>query len=380
MKKYIDNKYSKILFLDITSHGDKAWFCNSYFSALFEVDLDSLEFTLLSWLPEEKEMTFQSYTAIAYYEGILVIAPRNEHRILIYDLGKNKIEREIPIDISIMGDESNVFNLFSRIAIIGNFAYILPGRYPAIIKLDLVDYSISLIDAWYKSNKDAVVDEGRTIFSAAGTMNDDILLPFWQVGKMMIFHTKEENWDIVQVPQYEKFIFDIAIHKNEAYVSSSLKNTICKIVNNEANEWLDLSHYDGCGTGILRTCIAGDEMMVFSNQVKSILAINLKTQEVIESIACKNEVSEEQKNAAYVDNQFLCAKKLEDKILACSVYEGMLYVYSISERKWSKKELVVPQKYEKDVEKRVKNLYMNGFMYEAQDGILEGWLDWLTEN
>ena len=379
MKKYIEDKYSKLLFLDITSHGNKAWFCNSYFSALFEIDLNSLEFTLLSWLPEEKEMTFQSYSAIAYYEEKLIIAPRNEHRILIYDLEKNKLDKEIPIDVSIMGDESNVFNLFSRIAIIGNFAYILPGRYPAIIKLNLVDYSISLIDDWYKSNKDAVVDEGRTIFSTAGTMHDDILLPFWQVGRMLIFHAKEENWDVVQTPQYEKFIFDIATRDNEAYVSSCIKNTICKIEQNKAVEWLDLDQYPKSGEGILRICLADNEMIVFPSRGKSILSINLETKEVIESIACKDEVQENQKSAAYVDNQFLCARRVEDKILACSVYEGLLYVYSLTERKWAKKELVVPQKYEEDLEKRANSLYMNDFMYETNDGILEGWLDWVTE-
>lgn len=217
----------QLAFFDITVHGDQAWFCNYAYAAICRMDLRSHEIDLEAFIPDQGGGFTDLYGPIAYYKGNLILAPRCSDRILLYNLSQ-KIFREIPVSMDTIEKEQR-YKLFMDIAIVGNTAYLLPCRYPAVIKLDMDTLKITYYDDWYQELKKSIYEPQRFIFGRAAVRNEhECVFPVWQDGLLMQFDLKTGRYMMHRI--YDSHTpFSAGVFDGEDYwVALRNKNIIIK--------------------------------------------------------------------------------------------------------------------------------------------------------
>ncbi len=383
MRKSLQDKYSKLLFMDIVSRDNRAWFCNVCFGALFEVNLSDYSIKLLSYLPVKGISQFNTYSPIAYYEEKLIIFPCNEQNIIVFDLNTNSIIKEIPLDCSDLGEDFYCFNLFKSVIIVGDNAFGIPGRYPGIVKINLTNYELTVFDEWYSKTTQFVPDRNKVIFGTSMFKNGKILMPFWQREGLMSFDTSDYTSSIMALDDKTELIPSVAdgsLETDDLFLVSCNDNAIHVVENNKSKEWKVIdSNFEFFGNGIIRMCRLGNKLFLFPWKGKAILDVDLSTKQENVSADCSNSIVEEQSSVAFVDNSFLCAKSFNDNcIIACSLYEGAILYYSILDDKWTRIPLDLPGEYDQDVEKYISFFGMKDMMIEYNTGVLENWIYWVS--
>ena len=219
-------RFQQMVFQDIAFSKDKAWFCHIYYNALFSLDLDTYEISLETFLPKGRS-DFNQYSFMEYYNGKLIISPRNAENILIYDIDTKEITT-VGIDLHIDGLHG-VFNLFSKVKIYNNNAYIFPGRYPAIIKLNLDTLELTYLTEWYDEIKEYVIDSGKVLFPYINCYDDKcVYLPFWQ-GNIIVQFYMETGTHQIHIVGNEKTPFSgIQYNGQEFWISLRDKKALLK--------------------------------------------------------------------------------------------------------------------------------------------------------
>ena len=177
-------EWNRIAFHDIAVEGSDGWFCNIGYNALFHINIETGMTTLVSFLPYENNEKKELYAPIIYYKEKLYIAPRNGSYVIQYDL-KEDIFIKKNLDVPKYGEEENN-HLFNGTAIIDDKIYFFPGRFHAIIRICVEDFSISYSDDWYEELVPFfyVHEKGKFIFhqvhyNACGK----VLMPCWRSSK-----------------------------------------------------------------------------------------------------------------------------------------------------------------------------------------------------
>lgn len=252
--------YRPLSFWDLAVHGDQAWFCNLTYSALFRMDLNSFEVELETFLPTDSMDEFGQYAAIAYFNNKLIIAPFNARDILIYDLSAKHIDK---IALELDGvNEKDRSSLFTSIQIYRGAAFLLPGRYHAIVRVDLNTYEVrymgpekmiylrnyikqdgTCILPCYQNDNIVEIDLGTgefTTFSLkcgkalSGVYYEDGI--YWfaceNEASVIRYDKLRESWSSVPMPlglDLERGFFDLVNHGNYLYAVPFYGNMIVQI-------------------------------------------------------------------------------------------------------------------------------------------------------
>ena len=223
MKEYLENIYGKLLFTDIAVNGDIGWFCNIYFSSLFRIDLTSGVIKLETLLPEQSKCDFNQYGPIALYGNKLVIAPRNGKYILLYDITDQKI-KQLEFDMKGFEQEDQRVNLFCGVQVIGNQAVLIPGRYHAIIRINLDTEELTYLEEWYEEIKQHTRDLENLIFKKCYQSSEgDYLLPCVQTNRIVRFDQSFNTYEVIVVNTALEEFSDI-IELEEGYLVSDMSD------------------------------------------------------------------------------------------------------------------------------------------------------------
>ncbi len=185
MDTYIEKISSNVSFFDICFDGNLGWFCDVYTSTLYKLDILTNTITVEAAIPGCGNM---QYGFIAKWKDILILAPRAAEKIMMYHIKKCSFT-EVKLDTERMG-ERDIFNLFSGVHIFDDSAYLIPGRFPAIVRLDLHTFEIEYFDLWHEELKSKLkgYDERKVIFARCNcVLKDKLLLPCWQGNIVMEF-------------------------------------------------------------------------------------------------------------------------------------------------------------------------------------------------
>lgn len=212
------NKISNIqqlAYFDIAIHGNQAWFCNYLYASVFRMDLSSHKINLETFIPNKENYFEDLYGPIAYYKGNLILAPRRADRILLYNLSQ-KTFREIPVSMDVM-EQNQRYSLFMDIIVVEDTAYILPCRYPAVLKLNLNTFHVTYYDAWYQELKKSLCEPQRFVFGRAAVRNEhECLFPAWQDNLLMQFDLKTGDYIIHRIFDWH-IPFSAAAFDGESY-------------------------------------------------------------------------------------------------------------------------------------------------------------------
>lgn len=142
MKEY-EKKLSRLTTNDFTIHKNKVWFYNRYYGGIFTFKLDDFlverEFTP----SESEELRTFLFHGIECNGEKVACAPNFSSRLLLYDLDKKSADY---VDFDIKRGNDYITNYFKYVFAVGDNFYFIPGRYEAILKLNMNTRKVSYID------------------------------------------------------------------------------------------------------------------------------------------------------------------------------------------------------------------------------------------
>lgn len=246
----------------------------------------------------------------------------------------------------------------------------------------MIDYSIELIRTRYLEDADAVSDRNRVIINSSNRMGNHILLSFWQRGRILDYNTQNNDFKLINVPDCNDGIGSIDIVGNDIYISNVENSNIYKLNEEKFQNWKNINLEKGfVKDGIRAICKVENELIVFPIKAKAIASVDLTSGELKESRECLDKIIDKQKYVKYVDTNFICTKSFNnERLLAYSLYEGNLLIYTGKQQKWEEIELKLPEQYDDMVEPFVQPLYMKELLREEGYGQLKDWLEYVIDD
>lgn len=319
----ISNITNQILFHNFAIKDDYLWFCNIQYNALFKMKVDTGKISFITFLPET-ENTFDLYSPLSFYKDLLIIAPRNGKSIIIYDTENNNI-KEIKLDLKRLEDLNNI-NLFTSIYAYKDSAFLFPGRYPAIVKLNLHSFDVEYIDAWYKEIYPNIHDCGKVVFSTAYVDKKGIcLLPMWQDGILMKFDMNDCSFsiDMVGTDSYSNVIFD----NDNIYLAYKEKNLIDVIDSDKIKKTIEISVPNYIvESGFKKIFLFNNNIYCFPMKSNMILKYDINTKECYSVKEIPAEFLTSEYNCIWDINFLACDKISDSEIMIYSVYTSSIII------------------------------------------------------
>ena len=190
--------------------------------ALFRVNTFSCQIDLVKAFDKR---VWNSFRGIIYCDNKIYLAPQNGVKeILIYDVETQTVnKKEISESYFPIGEQHN---LFIEIVHYENRIFLIPGRYEAIVCLELDTGKLSYIDGWYGDIKNglSLVDNPLVIFNGITRIDESrILINGWKSNVSMIFDMKEMKYRIIYYDNIGKGLRGAIYNNQEALIT--YKNT-----------------------------------------------------------------------------------------------------------------------------------------------------------
>lgn len=181
---------------DFDYKANNIWIYVEDVKAIFRIDALSCQIDLVKVLDKR---VMNSFRGVSYCDNKIYLAPQNGVKeIYIYDVETQKInKKEICDTYCPIGSQHN---LFIEIVHYENRIFLIPGRYEAIVCLELDTGKLSYIDGWYSDIKnDLILDDSHlVIFNGTTRINDSkILINGWKSNVSLIFDMKEMKYRII---------------------------------------------------------------------------------------------------------------------------------------------------------------------------------------
>lgn len=207
---------------DFDYKANNIWIYVEDVKALFRIDALSCQIDLVKVLDKS---VMNSFRGVSYCDNKIYLAPQNGVKeIYIYDVETQTINRkEISESYCPIGEQHN---LFIEIVHYENRVFLIPGRYEAIVCLDLDTGKLSYIDGWYGDIKNGLssVDNHLVIFNGITRIDESrILINGWKSNVSMIFDMKEMKYRIIHYDNIGKGLRGAIYNDQEALIT--YKNT-----------------------------------------------------------------------------------------------------------------------------------------------------------
>lgn len=321
------NDIYQLAYFDVAVRGNQAWFCNYSSPAICRMDLQSHKVALETFIPEQETRTLDLYGPIALYKDILILAPRNAKQILLYDLSR-KIFREIRISMDVMETRQR-HRLFMEIAVMGDIVYLLPARYPAIVKLDMTTLGIKYYDTWYQELKMSLTEPEKFIFGRPFVRNEhECMFPVWQNNSLVQVNLETGEYVIHRVPDIRTCLSAVTFDGDNYWIASKDKNMLLK--------WEEKKHFvvydafpnsfkmSGDCRFVALECI-GEEIIAIPKYGSGnmIVAVNYRTGASRTVTGILTEPMPHLKESALGRGLILCSKKTDkNRLIIFSDFDG----------------------------------------------------------
>lgn len=253
MDNYVEKISSNISFFDICFDGDYGWFCDAYTSTLYKLDLLTNAITVEAIIPVYKDM---QYGFIAKWKDLLILAPRAATKIMVYHIRDNYFS-EIELDIKRMA-EKDLFNLFSGVHIFDDSAFLIPGRFPAIVRLDLHTFRVEYFDLWHERliSKIENYDNKMVLFARCNCVfSDKILLPCWQRNIVLEFQFSTGRGRLIEFPKIFDGLSGMYIRGQELFLASKHNHMIFRCdLDGNVLEQIEIDELGETGISFLLEC------------------------------------------------------------------------------------------------------------------------------
>jgi hypothetical protein len=141
----------ELLFESCYDDGENIWFGAFWFNGLFKCGKETWVVEYIGQFPGEKPGGVRLFADVAECGGRLYFAPYSAEAIAVYDLTDGTFER---IDLRAIDRKRfknyNAETKFSHAVSHGGYVFLIPGLYPAIVRIDAGTCATIYIDNWIK--------------------------------------------------------------------------------------------------------------------------------------------------------------------------------------------------------------------------------------
>lgn len=174
-------------------------------NGLFSLDLANRKCTYKQMIPGEDTMGKRLYVNAAMLGGKVYFVPASAKEVAVYNLDSKTISK-----LSYRIPQNNNYNPkknFSGAICFGNFIYMVPWTYPAVMRIDTTDDSIEYFEEWvseefFDFRKSIYVEEDRFFIPSA--INNIVLEFDMKKCQGRIHHVGENNkgcWSICKAQE-----------------------------------------------------------------------------------------------------------------------------------------------------------------------------------
>lgn len=317
---------SHVAFYNITFCNKCGWFCDVFSNTLCKVDTDTSVISIEAMIPFDGDTRPFQYGFIEKVGDLLVLAPRGAAVILIYNIIHKTFQRvEIKAEII---ERIGKVNLFSGVEVCENNAYLIPGRFPGIIKLNLITLELTYLEDWYDLLLQRIpnFEFEKVVFAQCYRgKNNKIYLPCWQKNIIMVFDLKAEEYFFLEVSIPDAALSGLCIINDEIWAASKNSNIIVKI--NEEGKEADIIVVEALKeAGIIFLIQCENFLYVIPLYDEQLIRIDLETKkcDIVGKIATEN--VDIPREFIIAQNRILsCVKDPEGRIWMYSMFDGKIY-------------------------------------------------------
>lgn len=141
----------KIAFMDVLFLGEEIWFSAANRNGLFKYNYSSKELVCVGIFPNERSDADFLHSEIKRYGNKLVFIPFQAKNICVYDLEEDSFEN---IELPQMSRGQNYSKFYTAIQE-ENLIYMIPCRYGGIIKYDVKNKDVQIIDEPFEGKSES---------------------------------------------------------------------------------------------------------------------------------------------------------------------------------------------------------------------------------
>lgn len=156
----------------------------------------------------------------ALYKKRIIFAPSSAKRIAIYDIEQS---RWVMLEL----ENKDIEGKFHDIVVYDHYVFLIGHRYPAIIKIDMEDYTIQYLNDWVEELK-TLSGENIPGFVFANKVNDNkILIPQFLSNIVMELDLKTNLYRLIKIAALKGNIAGLAKTECNTYLLSI--NVLCEV-------------------------------------------------------------------------------------------------------------------------------------------------------
>ena len=319
--------YRHVSFFDIAVSDNDGWFCDIYLNAIFHIDLKTHEIRLEKIIPVKDSRLNNQYANIVYYSEKLYISPRTARDILIYDIHSKELDR-IQLDTKLIGADAN--NLFSSSFLYKNYVYFIPGRYPAIVRLNTENMQMEYITGWYKEIKPYLDGSNRVIFNKGYQIEDNKLyLPFWQGNVIYRMDLDSLTGKVIRLNCSGIQCAAVNADKEDMFITTNDKCRIIRYNNDRYHIYDNMPDEFSAGSGFSLSIPYLNYLIMFPIFGNMILKFDKRTGDIKKYMGIITDYADCVKKQ-FPQNVYLCMKKISmTKVLLYCVHSGNIEIIDL---------------------------------------------------
>lgn len=264
--------YEKLSMHSFVSIKKNVYFSALNFNGLFKYNKVDDMVEMLKKIPEENFFSKHLYSATLLIGNQIYLAPMNAKDIAVYDV-ENNIISKIPLKQKYSTIKSKFFRMLSD----DYFIYLIPFRYPAVVKINLKNQKITYLDACM-GKSDIFAKNG--CFLKKGMLH----IALFGENKVLKMNTKTEEYQLLEIPTKQQQGFVDMIFDEEYYwlIQRNYTSVVKYHLKSGRIEYIHVDEFEECQEKVpyIRILDFGEKIFLAAYHGKRSVIIDKKTHQV----------------------------------------------------------------------------------------------------
>jgi len=272
------NSYRKLWFESVVEVNGEIWFSASNLNGIFRADRESGESQFVINFPHYPNDALRLYSACVLIKGKIVFAPCSAKDIAVYDIQKNEI-KTIELEQKIVDQCKS--SLFLAAFEYKGFAYLIGAAYPAILKVDIMNFEIRNITTPFEQYRHIESNYDKTFGSSFVIKNDMLYLPILYRNNVLCMDLNTYKCNFLEVLPQKSRAWDLCIVNDTLLIwGTDFKLSLFNL-NTEKIKVFDIENdtkYEQSGAFLIPY---KNKVMIFRARSKNVIVFDIDTGKVI---------------------------------------------------------------------------------------------------
>ncbi len=291
----------------------KFWFPSLVGNALLCCDDKGKVEYVGKFLNEREDSDMALYGEVLSYRDKLIFTPLRTQSIAVYDLTCKKFE-----SIYIKKKSDAVEGMFLAAVIWNDYLYLFPFYYRGILKVNLNNWDIEVIDSWIAHVDKFIISSEAPYFRSDFVQKDSfIYIAFCNAPAVLEFDLSTDKFKIYNVGNtgYSSIAFD---GTNFWLAPRTMGNLVCWNLKKKKISYYGNFPAGYCHGGAVGSFCFDKYWWIFPERGNSVLKVNVHTGEIKIDILFSDICMKPYSEYSIWNSSFVYCKKMNDGVLLCS--------------------------------------------------------------